>query len=151
MSSEIKIFFTGGVENGVLKISDRKSFDRDITVFNGKRIQGYVTRAKKTRSVKQNSALWGIAYVYAAEGFREMGNLGFTPEDAHEYFKQEFKPSYKEVINTKTGETIKIVTTTTASTTQMKDYYLQIQIFCAENFGIVVPDPDPLFALEESH
>lgn len=150
MSSEIKIFFTGGVENGVLKISDRKSFDRDITVFNGKRVQGYVTRAKKTRSNLQNNALWGLAYPYATKGFIDVGNLGWTNEDTHKFFLDLFKPSFREVVVPSTGEVRKMVTTTTASTTDIKTYYQQIQVFCAENFAIDVPDPDPLWNLNEN-
>lgn len=147
MGSELKVFFTGGVVDGVLKISDRKAFDRDIIAFNGKRVQGYVTRLKKTRSNQQNKAIWGLAYPYATQGFIEAGNLGWTNDDTHEFFKQEFKPSFKDVIIPNSGELKTIITTTTASTNDMKIYYQQIQLFCAENFAIDIPDPDPLWNL----
>lgn len=142
-----KVTAFGGVESGKLKLSLRKQFDKDIRQFEGKRVQLTIQKAKKIRSNNQNAYLWGSVYVEAAHGFVDAGNIGFTPNDAHHFFRDRFKPSFKDVVIPKSGEVVKLATTTTASTTELMTYIEQISLFCAEWLGVAISPPSEILSL----
>ncbi len=145
----MKLNYLGGVQDGVLKLSDRKRFDQDIKQFEGKRIEVTIQKAKKNRSNGQNAFLWGVCYPCAVQGFIDAGNIGVTVDEVHTFFKARFLSNGKDVVIPGSGEMIRLGnTTSTLSTTEMMDYIEQIAKFCAEMLNVVIPEPTPIFSVE---
>lgn len=148
--SKITVF--GTVSDGVLKLSNRKQFDADLRQFEGVRVELTVSKAKKTRSLQQNKYLFGVVYPCALDGFLEAGNEGISIEDVHNFFKQRHLPKGKDITIPSTGEVVTVSkSTTTLSTIEMMHYVEMIAKDCAEFFGIVVPEPLPMFPIEEPY
>jgi len=141
--------YYGGVSDGVLKISDRKRFDSEIKMFEGKRVEISIKKSKKTRSNPQNSYYWGVVIPCVLNGLTDLGNAGLTNDIVHSFLKDRFIQEGAEIIIPKTAEVIKMKTTTTLSTTQMMGYIADIQQFSAEILGVVIPDPTPIWNLNE--
>lgn len=142
----MKFVYKGTVKDGKLIISNRKLFESDIKQHKeGEELDLTIEKHKKKRSTPQNSYLWGVVYPTALHGFLELGNIGTTIDDVHEFFKDRFLSNGKE-LTLNNGETFNIAkTTTTLSTTEFMTYVAEIVKFCAEYLGCVVPDPMPLF------
>ena len=146
-----KLHFVGGVENGKLKLSNRKDFDLMLTQFEGKRIEGYIWRQRKRRSNNQNAYLFGVVYPILVQGFKDMGHENVSINDVHEWAKEKFRDEEdeKQIVSTLTGEVIRMRNTTTKfTTTRMMGYIASIQKWAAEFLGVSIPDPTPLFSIE---
>ena len=107
---------------------------------------------KKTRSLRQNAALWGVAYPPIMEAMGLRGEK--EREEIHEYFCGEYWGWKQYKILDKLKQ--KPVRTTTIDedgkrnrikTVAMSDFYAFIQQRAADN-GIYVPDPDPMYGLD---
>ncbi len=146
-----KLHFIGGVENGVLKLSNRKDFDQALKGFEGKRIEGFIWRQRKRRSNGQNAALWGLAYPILLQGFRDAGHEGVTKEILHEWVKDKFlDPELFDVVSPVTGEIETMrKTTTKLTTTQAMALFDSVQKWGFEFLGVNIPDPDPLWNLND--
>ena len=146
--SSIKLTYYGTVNEGVLKLSDRKRFDNELRNFEGKRIELVVQRAVKKRSNEQNRYLWGVVYPCALQGFSDAGHDGLVIEDVHDFFKNRFVNEGIDITNEISGETIRIHrTTTNLSTNGMMEYIDKIIRFCAEFLNVAIPDPMPLMPI----
>ncbi len=147
----VKLTYYGTVENGILKISNRKMYEKDISQYEGKRMELTIQKAKKKRSTVQNAYLWAVCYPMAKHGFEEIGEIGIDIDTIHRFFKDRFSDEYKQVVSPISGEVITLQkTTTTMSTTQMMTYIEQVAKFCSDFLGIVIPPPDPLFSINET-
>lgn len=117
---------------------------------------GYVVEIMepvKEKTDLQTRALFGVAYppIMAA-----MGLQGAKEKDEiHEYFCGEFFGWQEyQILNKRKVKPVRTTTTDEhgkrkkINTIQMAELYDFIQRRCAE-FGIVVPDPDPLWWLEK--
>lgn len=129
-SIKIKSF----VKNGIL-INNRDAINTAVKTFEGKHVNVIIEIQKKKRSNDQNAYLWGVCYELVRLGLKDMGELWST-NDVHIYFKDKFlkvrQPSGLD----------KVLSTTELSTVQFNEYVEQIQIFCAEHLGIIIPDPN---------
>lgn len=103
-----------------------------------------VTRFVKTRSVKQNAALWGLAYKILAE---ETGN---DPEDLHDYFCRRFFGVHEyEVLGETRSRPLRTTTTNEDGKhdvlpwDRFAEFFDFIQRFAATELQIYIPDPDP--------
>lgn len=109
-----------------------------------------ISKPKKERSDLQNRALWGCAYKTLHEA------TGNDPEDLHTYFCGEF---FSWVEFDVMGQTRKRPFRTTTrdengkrnviSTHQLSDFYAFIQRRSSETIGVYVPDPDPMWFLQD--
>jgi hypothetical protein len=145
----MKLTFCGEVKNGTLHIKDRKQFEQDVKVFEGKIVMIEISRYVKHRSQNQNKYYWSTIVPYVRHGFIEIGEIGVTNDEIHTFLKDRFLDNGKEVVIPTTGETIKLgKTTTSLSTVDFMTYVAQIQKFAAEMLGVVIPDPTPIFSYE---
>jgi len=104
------------------------------TVLSGKKVKVTVGQYRKSRSVQQNRALWGIAYKALSE------STGNDAEDLHQYFLIEYHGSEViEVMGQKRKVPLK--RSSTMTTSEFSDFYQFIQRRAAEN-GYYVPDPN---------
>jgi hypothetical protein len=91
---------------------------------------------RKTRSNRQNRALWGVAYKVLSDA------TGNDPEDLHEYFLGEWGGwDVIDVLGRK--RRVPIRRSKKLSTLEFTDFYAFIQRRSAETVGVYVPDPDP--------
>ncbi len=106
---------------------------------------------KTTKSEKQNSALWAVAYPPVME---EIGLRGEKERlYIHEYFCGEYFGWVKKIIMGKAKQVPKRTTTRNEDGKRelldmriMADFYNFIQQRAAEH-GIYVPDPDPMYGI----
>lgn len=145
-----KITVYGTVSDGVLKLSHRKQFNEDLKQFEGLRVELVISRAKKTRTIQQNRYLFGVVYRCALDGFIDAGHEGVSIEHMHELFKERHLSKGKELILPDTGEIVTVAKSTTElDTIEMNHYIEMIAKDIATWFGIVVPDPLPMFPIEQ--
>lgn len=88
-------------EGGALHVHHRDSFERRIAEqFKDKRVR--VTVEKETRNLQQNALLWVWNTLLGNE-------LGWTPDEIHEYTKSEINRKHKMVTDKRTGELVDAV------------------------------------------
>ena len=147
MSTDPKLHFTGGVENGKLKLSNRKDFDLMLTQFEGKRIEGYIWRQRKRKSQDQLGYLFGYVYKIIADAFIDLGNEDTTVDDVHEWAKEKFLDRNEFIaISPITGEvTILRKSIKKFNTMQLSEFTDRVRKFAVEFFGIIIADPDPIW------
>jgi len=137
-----KLTYFGRVDSGKLILTNRARFDQELPLFEGKRVEITVQKAKRRRSLQQNRYLFGCVYVCALQGLKDAGFQDLTVEDVHEFMKMRFLPGGKEIVSPETGEVVTIArSTSTLSTTEMMSYIEQIAQFCAEFLNTAIPEP----------
>lgn len=99
-----------------------------------------IEKKKKHRSVYQNRYYFGVVVALIRERFIELGN-DVNIEETHDYLKHEF--NYKEFVNEKTAEIIRIPkSTANLTTSEFMDYIDKIQKFASEILDIYIPEPN---------
>lgn len=141
----MKLRYFGKVENGKLKITNRKGMLSDLQCFEGKSVELTLSRRRNTRSNQQNAYMWGCVIPIVRQGLIDAGwerEKVNSAEVVHELLKDMFCPR-EEVVNENTGEVMRLPSTTTnITTTQMMEYIADIQRWGAEFLGIQIPDPN---------
>lgn len=84
----------------------------------------------KSRTLDQNSYLWGVIYEMAGK------KLGYDVDTIHEVFKAKF--GYK--LTLRNGDQVPR-STKSYTTVEMGEYIDKIVIFCAEFLKLVIPEP----------
>lgn len=132
------------VEFGRLKNRQAaKSLAKILSQFEGKEIDITVQRHRKPRSKEQNRYYWAIVGV-ARNAINEAGNT-LSAQEVHDYFRGEY---LREEIHVGEGNLIeRIKSTTELSTLEMNEYIERIRQFCAEMFGVYIPDPEEQISL----
>lgn len=141
----MKLIAFGKVVNGSLSIGKKREFIRDLANFEGKEVTITIEKRKKRRSLKQNAYYWGVVVPMCKNGLLEAG-YKMTTEQVHEYLKANF--NIVEIVNENTGEILKSVGSTSEMTTsQMMDYFAEIQRWSAEYLGVQIPEPNEQMSL----
>lgn len=103
-----------------------------------------VRRFVRSRSNKQNAALWGVAYAVLGEA------TGYRAEEMHAYFCGEYFGWNDHAMFGQRKRTPRRTTTTNEqgerdvlSTEDFCEFYAFIQQRAAETVQVNVPDPDP--------
>lgn len=120
---------------------NRNLITEAIYYFEGKDIVIKIEKAKKKRSNPQNAYMWGVVLPIMRQALKDSGYL-MTNESVHEMLKLRFlKESI--LVNEETGECVeRIKSTTELSTTQIMEYFMDIQKFASEYFGVNIPEPN---------
>lgn len=102
-----------------------------------------IKRAKRSRSLDQNAALWAVAYPPLREA------TGHSLEDLHEYFcGKVFGWTEYEVMGNPRSRPVRTTTTgedgkrDVINTTAFAEFYATVQRIAA-GMGVIIPDPDP--------
>jgi hypothetical protein len=154
--TRIEAFFT--MDSGKAYYSEPDKFKEAIRNLPDGFYINRIERIYGKRTVKQNNSQWGIAekmlraclsesfgYEVSKEHCHEILMEQCLPEDYKEQLREEYEASNPEIVNQVTGEVFKVpfrYTTTKMTTIQSKQYYLNMQQFGAEFFGVDIPDPD---------
>ncbi|MDD2285831.1 MAG: recombination protein NinB [Mariniphaga sp.] len=137
---EIELTYYGKVENGRMRIANRKQMDADIRCYEGKRISVTIRRVYKRRSDNQNKFLHGAVFPIARTAFYDTGLL-LTLEEVKDYFKAKFLQydlvsEHGEIFEGMVKPTHKL------STTEMEEFIENIRIWCRENLNCEIPLPN---------
>lgn len=137
----MKLEYEFEIREGKIHIFHRTQFDSDVGRL--KWTKGIMTleKKKKKRSLNQNRYWWKILVPIVQQGLNDVGIFCPTPEHAHDVIKLQFLS--REEVNQKTGETLKVLgTTTTLSTSEFMDLISEVQAFGAEFLGVTIPSPN---------
>lgn len=140
----MSLTYFGSVENGNLKIRNRNSLILDLKSLEGKDVEIKISKKKKTRSLNQNSYYWACVIPIVKQGLIDNGfdrAIINSTSVVHDFLKSMFCPKV-ELVNEETGEIITLPpTTTNITTTQMMDYFADIQQWASEKLQVVIPNP----------
>lgn len=136
----MKISFTGYTKDGQVFFRNQKNISKEIIESGWKEFSVTIEKKKKNRSLEQSRYYWGVVVALIRERFIQLGN-DVSKEETHDYLKQEF--NYKEFVNEKTSEVIRIPkSTANLTTSEMMDYIARIQKFGADILDIYIPEPN---------
>lgn len=124
--------FPGTIKSGKPILDNLYKYRAYLAGFKeGTRIELVLRRQTKRRTDPQNKYYWGCIVPILGEHF------GYTKEEMHEALKWLFlrKP---ESDPPTVGSTAKL------DTRAFNEYIEQIQMWAAENFAIVIPDPEEI-------
>ena len=130
-------------ENGKLRIDQdfKPVFLEKISKNAGKKVVVTVNVEGKKRSVQQNHYYYGVVVGLVQEALLSEWGETLTKEEVHELLKQNC--NWKEVVNSETGESIKIAQSTAdLSTTEFEEYTERCRRFAAEYLGTSIPLPN---------
>lgn len=132
----MKIIYFAKIEDGKLKITNRKGFDSDVAEWEGKRVQITVEKNNK-RTDPQNRYLHALFTIFT-KALNDLGN-NFKMDEVKELVKCKFLTT--EVVNESTGEVIgkRIKGTHELSKQEMVDFIDRFIEWAASDFGIVLP------------
>lgn len=137
-----KFQYFGKVENGSLKITNRKMFDRDIeNVFNGKEISITIEKKRVKRSDPQNRYFHGIIIPIVQQGLLD---AGYEEAKSREWVKDLIKMQclVKETFSETTGECIKSLGKTSQLTkSEFCELVESVQRWSAQFLNVVIPNP----------
>lgn len=126
----------GSVKDGKLSFADPISWAMALAKLNSKPVKVIIKQCFPNRTVKQNSAWWGIVIpIY----MQCMGHL--NDKFAHYELVTLIKPLVK--IDIKGREHVGPTPTHDLDTKQSMELYKLAQDFIATEYGVDVPDPDP--------
>lgn len=135
-----KVTGTGTLENGILKITNRKLFDEMLKGLSNGKVTIVVARTYKKRSNPQNAFYNGVIIPLCTKGLIDLGHR-VNEDDTHEILKALFNKT--EFVDQKTGEvTYYGGSTTNLTTTDMMGYFEEINQWAAEYLGVTIPEPD---------
>ncbi len=134
----MEILYFGRVQDGSLRITNRKAFDRELTTLEGKEVEVSVRKKRKYRSNYQNRYYWGVIIPIVRQALWDTGHE-YSNESVHEILKYRF---LKQDYHIKDGEFFtETRSTKDLTTSEFMDYIAQIQRWTSEMFGVYIPDP----------
>jgi len=129
------------VENGNLK-QNRKLIKQAIESFEGKEIVLKIERVTKQRSNQQNNFYWGVIVTITKQAILEYWGEVWSEKEIHTYLLQNV-PTYRQVVNIKTGEVSEVLKSSSQmTTTEMCDWWERIRQYMAVNFDVQIPEPN---------
>lgn len=136
----MKLIYFASIDNGLLKIHNRKGFDKDVAALSCKEVSITIEKKKKQRSNEQNRYYWGCLIPIVQAGLKDMGHeVGIN--DTHEFLKANF--CKKEIVDENSGEIYSMPQSTTElTTTGFMDFIAAVQKFGAEFLNINIPAPN---------
>lgn len=136
-----KLEYYSDVKEGQLQDNVRKLIAKELSRFNGKRVTITISKAKKTRSNKQNKFYWKYIIGSQIDCFKERWGEMFDPEQIHDWNKANVW--FHEVVNEDTGEVFKIPgSSRKQSTVQFEERLEKLRQFFELSFGWKLPYPN---------
>lgn len=136
----MKISIVSFIKDGIISETHSRIINDSLRGFTG-----YATikieKAKRKRSLNQNAYYWGVVLPAVVDIFLEYGD-SITPEEAHEFCKQEIGCLQRVMINPSSGMLVKInCESKKLNTAEFEDYLEKCRAWCASN-GVVVSLPN---------
>lgn len=129
----MKLTYFGRVENGVLKLRNRKQLSEDLKQFEGKDVEITFERKRSKRSDNQNRYWWACMTILA-------NDMGYRKDEMHEICKFMFLKAEK--VNEATGEVFEYLRSSTElNKMEFADMTSNLIQWAAEH-GTVLPLPN---------
>lgn len=133
------------IKDGQLLLRNRKQLDALALASGYAEFDVIIENKKRKRSLDLNRYYWGVVVAMVKDAFIELGH-DIDSKLTHEFLKQ--RCNYKEFIDFKTGEVIKLPQSTTDITnTQFMEYVERIKQFASETLDVYIPDPNEQMTL----
>lgn len=138
----MKLRYHGFVANdGRLNLYNRKGFGAAIAKhFKDAEVTLTIEKKQTERTMQQNRYYWGVIIPLVRDALKDAGYRA-TKDTAHRLIKHLFVQ--EELVNEQTGE---LITFTGSTSSLSKDEFMvlidHIQQWAAEEFGLVIPDPN---------
>lgn len=129
----MKLTYFGRVENGVLKLRNRKQLSEDLKRFEGKDVEITFERKRSKRSDNQNRYWWACMEILGKE-------LGYRKDEMHEICKFMFLKAEK--VDEKTGEVFQYLRSSTELNKMEFADMTSNLIQWASEHGIILPLPN---------
>ena len=121
------------ITKGAIKLQDKARLEKHLAGLEGREVMITVTKAKDKRSLDQNRYYWKCIIGILSD---ETGN---HPPAVHDSMREMFLKAYDEE---KAQDIIR--STTSLNTEEMGEYISNIQNWAAQEYGIVLPDPNEM-------
>lgn len=96
-----------------------------------------IKQHREARSISQNKYYWGVIVDILSK------ELGYFPDEVHEFLKQKFRP--RNFTLKATGENFVVGKSTTEDDTwDAEQYYEQIRIWASTELDILIPLPNQI-------
>lgn len=129
----MKLTYFGRVENGVLKLRNRKQLSEDLKRFEGKDVEITFERKRSKRSDNQNRYWWACMEILGKE-------LGYRKDEMHEICKFMFLKTEK--VDENTGEAFQYLRSSTELNKMEFSDMTSNLIQWASEHGIILPLPN---------
>jgi hypothetical protein len=139
-----RIHFARVDDDGKLHLQSPEVFKQAICAYAGKFVEVTVREQRNRRSDRQLRWYWGQILELLSE------HTGYTPDELHEYCKSRFIPKRLAICDGNgviVDERVVGGSTGKLNTTEMAEYCEAVRKFAAEDLGVVIPDPDPAWAV----
>lgn len=136
-----KLIYFGKITDGILKLTNKQGFANDLLDYEGKEVR-LTLEAKSKRSSGQNKFFHAVCVPIIKS---HLIDLGWKEAKSDEWVKNyiKFKCLVKEYVNEETGDIIKSLGETSALTVgEFIEFIQDVQIFAAEQLGVIIPDPE---------
>lgn len=134
-----KVTAIGNIEDGILKIANRRFFDADLKTMTNGSVTVTIEKKSRKRSNQQNAYYWGVIIPLCKRGFNDLGH-DLNDEDTHTFLKSKFNAL--DIVFEDTGEVFPLGRSTTEmDTIDFMMYVEKIQQFAAEILNTIIPDP----------
>jgi len=128
------MIFYSEIKNGVETIYRKDDMDKFISTCKDGKYIHEIKRYSENRSLEQNRLMWAYTTIIANE-------LGYEKETMHEIIKYKFLK--REKVNEDGGEVLEYLKSTTKLTKpEFAEFIKQLQIWSAQTFNVILPDPE---------
>ena len=133
-----KLEFFGRIDGGVLKISNRRAFDLELSAIKDTDVE-IVIKKRGRRSTQQNRYYWGVVVWMVRKRLDEMG-YRYTADDVHSFLKDKFNGV--DIANDD-GEVIGRIgqSTTHMNKSEFAEYVDKISEWASMSLEIYIPPP----------
>lgn len=142
-----RVFYAHIDDQGRIHMDAPEVFKQAARALAGKPAQLTLGPVSKRRSDRQVRWYWGQVLELMS------AHTGHTPDELHEYCKARFIPKRLAICD---GNGVVVDdrviggSTTKLNTGEMADYCEAIRQFAAEELSLVIPDPDPAWAVRQT-
>jgi hypothetical protein len=144
----LKFDLSGSVKRGKM-VWDQPSFAKGtFAQFEEKKVLITLQLFKRKRSYLQNAYWWGVVIEMVYATFRGFGER-ISKADCHEMLKLKFLEAH--FVDPVSGEIAERYTrsSTDLTTVEFMEFIAQTQQYMAEQYGIVIPDPNEYLIQED--
>ena len=133
------VITSGCVTKGRLKLRNTERVSRELKAWRDTEVSITIEKKRATRSLAQNALYWGVYVELLSE------HTGYIPDEIHALLKAKFIPKKLAVCDGNGEVRDEFViggSTRKLNKLEFGEFLRAIQIWAAEELGVVIPDPD---------
>ena len=123
--------FVGTAVSGEVQYDLPENYKRWLLTLEGQRVVTETKKFRKNRTDAQNKYWWGVVIDILSK------EIGFEPEEIHDYIKRRFLPVRSEKFDISSGKS-----TARLTTLEFVDLIERVQRWAAIDLHCFIPDPN---------